>query len=104
MRTTCKILADSPSEMTATGTAVDVALSAATLRRTIQREIVAGLVQVADAVAIAFIGVATLPADKDWTVATLAALLLGTLLGIRLLAMTGIYSTKRLRHPLVFRS
>ncbi len=100
MRTTCKILGDSPSEMTVTVTSTDVAAGAASAKATVQREIVTGLVQVADAMAIAAIGVATLPADKGWTVATLAALLLGALLGIRLLAMTGIYSAKKLRHPL----
>ncbi len=101
MRTTCKILADNPPEMTATVASRDVAgRGAGRPRSTVQREVVCGLVQAADAFAIAAIGFSTLPAAGAWTVVTLATLLLGTLLGIRLLAMTGIYTTAKLRHPL----
>ncbi len=101
MRTTYKILADSPSEMTTTVASSDVAAGAAcALRPTIQREILSGLVQIGDAIGVGAIGIAMLPANSSWTVAILAALLLGTVLSTRLLAMTGTYSTNGLRHPL----
>lgn len=101
MRTTYRILADSPSEMTATVSPSDVAANGVRdLRPTVQREILSGMTQVGDAFVVGMIGIATLPVSGAWTVTTLAAPLLGTLLSTRLLAVAGIYSTKRLRHQL----